>query len=199
MRTLVLSMVVGWLIANTALAGEACETPAACGEVQICGSADHCGRCGCACPCEKHCRVVCTTKEVKKTVWVVKCSDFCAPLPNCGLGGCCGDCGGCEACDANTTRGEGCGAKCNPCAAEGSKRLVPPKCGKVREKKTLVKKEIVCNVPSYKCVVVYCCPQCGASQCGGESTVPSASPAPASGKTTRDAPIPPVMGASYQK
>ena len=135
MRTLLLSLALGWLVADVAIAGEACQTPAACTEVQTCGSSDHCGRCGCCCPCEKHCRLVCDTKEVKKTVWVCHCEDFCAPLPGCCLKGCCG----CESCNAGEARVaeptccNGCGGKCNPCASEENKCLVPPRCGKVRE------------------------------------------------------------------
>ena len=166
MRTYVLSLAIGWLMANAAIAAEACKTPAACTEVQTCGSADHCGRCGSCCPCEKYCRVVCATKEVKKTVWVVKCEDFCAPLPNCGHKGC-GNCAACNAgaaCGAEPACSDGCGTKCDPCASEENKCLVPPKCGKVREKKTLEKKEIVCKVPSYKCVVVYACSNCGGQE-----------------------------------
>ena len=206
MRTLVLSLAIGWLLADAAAATEACKTPAACTEVQTCGSADHCGRCGSRCPCEKYCRVVCETKEVKKTVWVVTCSDFCAPLPNCGHKGC-GNCAACnagEACGAEPACSDGCGgAKCDPCAVEKNKCLVPPKCGKVREKKTLEKKEIVCKVPSYKCVVVYACSNCGGQECGGEkapATAPAnapAAPAPAPSKTTQNAPLPPIVGASF--
>jgi hypothetical protein len=209
MREFVLSFAVGWLVANAAMAGEACKTPAACTEVETCGSADHCGRCGHAGPCEKYCKVVCETKEVKKTVWAVHCSDFCAPLPNCGRHGC--GCGRCEACEAGANEAAACqsdGKKCDPCASEKDKCIVPPKCGKVREKKTLEKKEITCKVPSYKCVVVYCCAHCGAEQCGDRSA-PAATPAPVKpvappaapvpGKTTQYAPQPPVAETALVK
>jgi hypothetical protein len=72
---------------------------------------------------------------------------------------------------------------------ENSKRIAPPNCGKVREKKTLVKKEVVCNVPSYKCVVVYCCPHCG---CNPEQ-------AQAPGKTSETPPLPPAPHPSLAK
>lgn len=216
MRTvaLTLSLAVGWLIANMAIAGDARKAPPACAETETCGSAHHCGRCGCDCECEKHCKIVCEMKEIKKTVWVVHCSEFCAPLPNCGMGKCCGDCGGCEVCRAagecrsEPTCIEDCGKKCDPCAAEEAKCFVPPKCGKVREKKTLVKKEVICKAPSYKCVVVYSCANCGAQECSGESVSPAPAkptaprvpaPAPAPPKTTRTAPLPPVAGASFVK
>ena len=198
-----LSLAVGWLVVSSAIAAEPCKAPAACTQVQTCGAADHCAHCGRACQCEKHCRVVCEMKEVKKTVWVVKCEDFCAPLPNCGRGcrnGCDGR-GTCDACGATETRcaepvcGEGCGKKCDPCAVEKNKCYITPKCGKVRTKKTLEKKEIVCKVPSYKCVVVYSCPNCcGSEGCDGQAApgpAKPASPAPVPGKTTEKAPLPP--------
>ncbi len=202
MRTLVLSLAINWFIAGAVVAAEACKAPAACGDVQTCGGANHCGCCGSCCPCEKYCKVVCETKEVKKHVWVVRCSDFCAPLPNCGKEGCsaCGD-GCCGGDGVEPASCDGCGTKCDPCASEKNKCIVPPKCGKVREKKTLEKKEITCKVPSYKCVVVYCCSRCGAQECGGGDKAPAnpASPPSAPGKTTQDAPLPPVVGASFVK
>ncbi len=197
MRTLVLSLATVALVANLSRAGETPKTPAECCDVQTCGSSDCCGRCGSHCCCEKYCKIVCEMKEVKKHVWVVKCSEFCAPLPGCGRD-CCG-CGRCEACTAGESGQcdpaccDGVCKKCDPCAAEKDKCLVPPKCGKVRGKKTLEKKEIVRKVPSYKCVVVYCCPQCGAQSCGLEKAAETAAPtaAPAPSKTTQTAPLPP--------
>jgi hypothetical protein len=201
-----LSLAIAWLVANAAIAAEPCKAPAACTEVQTCGAADHCGCCGCNCCCEKHCKVVCEMKEVKKTVWVVKCEDFCAPLPNCGHG-CRNGCEGCESCGTEPECGcDGCGKHCDPCAVERNKCLVPPKCGKVRTRKTLEKKEVVCKVPSYKCVVVYSCPNCGANQgCDEQKASPAPvkpatrAPTPAPGKTTQDAPMPPVVGASFMR
>ncbi len=176
MRIVVTTLALGWLAAQAAIAGEACKAPAACTEVQTCGSANQCGRCGCASNCEKHCKVVCEMKEVKKTVWVVKCTEFCTTLPNCGHDGC-GCCEGCKAgCETETSCCEKCNGKCDPCAAEKNKRIVPPKCGKVREKKTLEKKEVVCKVPVYKCVVVYTCSDCGCQESG--DAAPAAAPVP---------------------
>jgi hypothetical protein len=196
-----LSLAAAWLVADAALAAEPCAAPAACGAVQTCGAPHHCGCCGCACQCEKHCRVVCEMKEVKKTVWVVKCEDFCAPLPNCGCGSrckgreSCGACGHTESCGAEPACGEGCGKKCDPCAVEKNKCYIPPKCGTVRTKKTLERKEVVCKAPCYKCVVVYCCPNCrGNEGCDGQAAPAPAkppAPAPAPGKTTEQAPMPP--------
>ena len=186
MRTFVLSLAVGCLIANAAVAADDCKTPAACTSVQTFGSSDCCGHCGNCCPCEKYCRVVGEMKEVRKHVWVVKCSDFCASLPNCGLR----CCEGCDACDTDQGCYDGCRTTCDPCATEKNKCIVPPKCGRVRTKKTLEKKEIVCQVPTYKCVVVYACSHCGPSECGQPQATP-----PASGKTTLYAPLPPLVGA----
>ena len=63
-----------------------------------------------------------------------------------------------------------------------------------RMKKTLEKKEIICKAPAYKCVVVYCCPSCGACrECGAQPAPakPAAlSPTPAPGKTTKNSPPP---------
>jgi hypothetical protein len=203
MRTFVLSLAMSCLIVNAAIAGEACKAPAACGEVETCGSTHHCGRCGCNCCCEKHCQVVCETKEVKKTVWVVHCEDFCAPMPSCGHGCGCG-----EACEAGAAEAACCRScdRCNPCARDENKRIVQPNCGKVREKKTLEKKEVICEVPSYKCVVVYCCPHCGTEPCDGQSTSPATpspvkrsvpTPAPVRGKAAQDALLPPATESSF--
>jgi hypothetical protein len=102
-------------------------------------------------------------KEVKKTCWVVECEEFCAPLPAIGKDrcGCCGapDCGG-------NCRGE-CGehGQDGICSSLFSKPLVPPQCGKVRCRKTLLKKEITSQVPVYKCVVVPTCRCDGGRHC----------------------------------
>jgi hypothetical protein len=189
MRPFVLFSAVAWLIAGTAVAGEPCKLPAACGEAQACGSPNCCGRCGCSCACEKFCRVVCEMKEVKKTCWVVKCQDFCAPLPGCKHG-CCERGDGGEPCPGEAGCPNDCHKKCNPCAGEEKKCFVPPKCGKVRERKVLEKKEVICRVPSYKCVVVYCCPQCGADFDSGGRPAPPPGPAPAKPLTP---PPPPVL------
>jgi hypothetical protein len=158
------------------------------------------------------CKVVCETREIKKTVWQVKCENFCAPLPSLARGCCaCGDPG----CDGNCGQAAGgeagggnCGKGCDPCAVEEAKCHVPPKCGPVRTKKTLVKKEVTCKVPSYKCVPVCCrcsrdpgcCePGCGATAAPAEKIPSAPTPVPAAEKTTRSAPLPPVLGTSYWK
>jgi hypothetical protein len=208
MRRIGLTLAIGWLLMNTTMAGEASKTPVACTEVQTCGSENCCGRCGYAGACEKYCRVVCEMKDVKKTVWVVKCSEFCMTMPNCGRGCGCGDhdcqeCKGAEVCKTESACPDGGCKKCDPCASEKNKNFIPPKCGKIREKKTLEKKEVVCKAPSYKCVVVYCCPKCGTQESSSPKAAPSSPtpvkpaipPAPPSPtKTTQDASLPSMVG-----
>ena len=218
MRILVLSLAASLLVATAATAGECGLSPAACGAVGCeTGKCSHdctqCPRCG----SDMVCKLVCGTKEIKKTVWNVKCEPICLANPSCGLRACdCGDsaCGGCEAgCSTQPSCGDGscgkCKNCCDPCAVENAKHYNPPKCGKVRVKKTLEKKEAVCKVPSYKCVPT--CPNCGncrATSCGGEGSVAPAPksekaaplpPAPAPGNTTQDTSLPPVVGTSYKK
>jgi hypothetical protein len=101
--------------------------------------------------------VVCEMKTITKHCWCVECEEFCAPLPNLGLDGkgCCASCGV-----------QGCGGSC----PSGCDACPPPKCGKVRSRKRLIKKEITYQVPVYKCVVV---PTCGCGN-GGCSEATSA-------------------------
>ena len=194
MRTLMVSLAASLLVATAAVAGECCPTPAACGAAGCeSGKYSHgctqCPRCG----ADLVCKLVCGTKDVKKTVWNVKCEPFCVANPSCGLRSC--DCGG-EGCNGSECAvepscAEGncgrCKKCCDPCAAENAKQYNPPKCGNVRCKKTLEKKEVICKVPSYKCVPT--CPNCGCggnAACGGEGA-----PAPAP-KSEKDAPLPPA-------
>ena len=144
-------------------------------------------------------------KPVIKVVWEVKCEEFCPLLPGCPCEGC--KCGGCQgACGGQSGQGcaEGaccghCQKSCDPCAVEREKNYVTPTCGKPRCKKTLIKKEVVCMVPHYKCVVEYCCQSCGSSSIPTEKAVPSpapalkALPAPPAPKTTASAPLPPTI------
>jgi hypothetical protein len=185
-----------------AIADEACKAPEACKEVQTCGSENCCSHCGRHCGCEKSCKIVCEMKNVKKTVWVVHCGEVCTMLPGCPLSGHCCDknckeCNQfpCKECEAN-------GGKCNACASLENRNYNTPKCGRVRESKTLEKKEITCKVPTYKCVVVYSCPQCNQEK--GEAPAP-ATPAPTPTKAADAsqshtshqalvAPMPPAIG-----
>ncbi len=166
MKTYALSLMLGLLISNGAIAADpGASAPEACKEVQTFGSPDCCAHCGCCGCCEKYCRVVCEMKEVKKTVWVVKCEEFCPLMPNCPLH--------CEKClESNDQKQSGanceiCCKTCNPCASLENRNYIPPKCGNMRTKKVLEKKEVTCKIPSYKCIVVYVCANCG-SKCNAE-------------------------------
>jgi hypothetical protein len=188
MRTSVLSLslAVGLVLAGAAMADQGACAPAGCDPG--CGSPTCCSHCGRHCGCEKYCKLVCETREVKKTVWEVKCEEFCPLLPG---PHCCCDCGG--ACPSGQQRCEKCCKDCcDPCAVEKAKNYFTPKCGHTRCKKTLVKKEVTCKVPAYKCVVVYCCPSCAAQT--ESKAVPAPGPAPA-----KDVPIVPSPSPSQEK
>lgn len=209
MKRILISLAASLLVGGASYAGDACAKPETCGPTEICGSPDCCGRCGYKGCCEKHCKIVCEMKEVKKHVWEVKCEEFCPLLPSCGRDSCCDNCG--QKCAEGEVCCGDCKEKsCDPCAGENEKadRMKTPTCGKMRVKKTLVKKEVICKAPSYKCVVVYSCANCGAQECNGESVSPAPAkptaprapaPAPAPPKTTQTAPLPPVAGASFVK
>jgi len=142
------------------------------GSPQCCGAPDCCADCGGCGPCQKKvCQVVCGTKTITKHCWCVECEEFCAPLP-----GCCPTCKT-VTCDVPTCDGTGCcEGCCDPCGGQKSCYGVPmavPKCGPVRCRKVLVKKEYECEVPVYKCVVKYVCPGCCA---GEEEGVPDVQP-----------------------
>ena len=178
MRTIISSLAIGFLITNMCVAADNCGGPACCSQTHDC-----CNQCG----VQKTCKVVCEMKKVKKTSWVVKCEEFCPSLPGCGHG-CKSSCGG--SCDT------GCDSDCcgDPCASL-QKPMVPPKCGKVRSRKKLVKKEITCEVPTYKCIVVCC--NAGCNACCDESDWEKAAPAKAPASTKRitpAAPLPPGVG-----
>jgi len=177
MRTTALSLAAGLLIACPAAGAERGGPPACCSQTHEC-----CARCG----VPKTCKVVCEMQKVKKTVWVVECEEFCAALPRCGPA--CKPCGGCGKASCESCAGQSCS---DPCASL-RRPMVPPRCGKVRCIKKLVKKEITCEVPVYKCVVVCCSPGCCEAACGDGA----AAPAPAE-TVTLVAPLPPVAGASY--
>ena len=139
-----------------------------------CGTPDCCARCNVRTHCQQFtCQVVCDIKKVEKTCWVVECEEFAPLLPGCrqrcndcyNTGGCgtvsCGSCGKCE---------------------------VPPRCGKARVRKKLVKKSITVEVPVYRTVVQNLCSDCCGDGSGESSTAidsgkasaaPSVAPAPA--------------------
>ena len=185
MRTLLLSLAVGWLVADAAIAGEACQ---AC---RLHRGANLRQRRSLRplrllLPMREALPVGVHHERSQEDRLGLSLRRLCAPLPGCCLHkGCCGceSCNAGEACAAKAACCDGCGEKCNACASEENKCLVPPKCGKVRERTYLEKKEICCTVPCYKCVVVYCCPHCSAQECGDEGSAPApvnqAPPAPA--------------------
>jgi len=146
MRPILFLCVLELMLVGPAAASECSEAAACCGQDHGC-----CGRCG----AKKVCKVVCEMEEVTKTCWVVECEEFCAPVPTLGRNRC-GCCGGLDC-------GKQCGAECQAQVENGvchsllERPMVPPKCGKVRCRKTLHKKEVTCQVPVYKCVVVPTC------------------------------------------
>ncbi len=188
------------------------------------GTPSRCADCRRHAACRKKvCRVVCDIKEVTKSYWCVECEEFCAPLPSCGsaLKSCGGTCaqlarvfstpfwlwpratsgslwgllgwGGSDCCSEPACRpgcdaggGDGCPAA----------RADPPRCGPVRAKKKLVKKEVTREVPVYQCVVKHLCDPCSAACDAAEEaepeTEPTAAPKPATERQAlQPAPLPP--------
>ncbi|MHB8971043.1 MAG: hypothetical protein ACYC4N_11395 [Pirellulaceae bacterium] len=188
-----ISVVLSLLVSGLCWADSRDATTTNCTETETRGSTQCCAHCGSRRSCEKYSKIVCEMKEVKKTVWVVKCEEICTILPSCPLSGPC-DCGSgqCAACNPSATCAacEAQGGKCDPCASLENRNFNTPKCGRVREKKTLEKKEITCHVPTYKCVVVYSCPQCGQQDSRGEEPSPAAAP-------VKSALLPPAPGPSH--
>ncbi|MDZ7616519.1 MAG: hypothetical protein U1E05_05900 [Patescibacteria group bacterium] len=191
MRIMVTSLGVALVLASTAAvqAADCCAAPMACTPaVEACDP-------GCGGPgVRKVCKVVVEMKKVKKHVWVCECEEHCTGLPGTGLfsrwldgSGSCSDSAACEpACG-------GCGT-CDPCDAVRAQLHCPPKCGPVRTRKKLVKKEVECEVPSYKCVAVSV-PACRAGCCGGNEAANV--PAVVTQDAMQSAPLPPVVGTSY--
>jgi hypothetical protein len=175
-----LTMALSLLLAQAGSAQECCEKGG-------CGSENCCARCGAQGPCmKKTCQLVCGVEKVKKYAFEVKCEEFCPLLPRCGGRSCdCCDGKGCETC-CKLPRGA---EKC------ATPRMVEPKCGHTRCKKTLTRKEYECEIPSYKCVVVYLCPRCACQ--GDDSTAapaappPAVAPVPAPPAPIPSAPLPP--------
>lgn len=178
MRTLTVSltMALGLLLARAGVAQD-------CGAGACRGSANCCAHCGGSGPClKKTCQLVCGVEKVKKHTFEVKCEEFCPLLPGRG-------CKTCDACD-----GKGC-PSCSKLGRGAQKCVTPPmvepKCGATRTKKTLVRKEYECEVPSYKCVVVYLCSSC-AKQGGDPAPATAAPPAAADPAYVAPAPAAPL-------
>jgi hypothetical protein len=165
MRTPLVSLAVGLLMAGTALAMDGSRD---------CQASDHAPDC---CPC----------CGAKKVCWVVECEEFCVPLPGFWKKGC--DDG---ACGAGSGGEWAAGCEDNVCKSLHERRVVEPKCGKVRYRKKLVKKEITCRVPEYKCVVEYVCGDCCGQGCGGCAEPDARMPVAAQAGATAapDAPLP---------
>jgi len=171
MKTLFMSMAAILLVAGSAQA------------IERCGSVGDCVCCG-----KKNCRVVCEIKTVKKHCWVVECEQFCPTLPACpnwcwscfSFGGDKGSCGACRD-DSGCCDDACCEAGCGKgCGQSRCSQMVPPKCGKMRTRKTLTKKEWEEEVPVYKCAA---CAGCG-NGCY-EAAAPFAEPAEAPATVTR--------------
>ncbi|NQU24943.1 MAG: hypothetical protein HQ567_26970 [Candidatus Nealsonbacteria bacterium] len=212
MRTLVIALAISMLVATMAVAGD-CGPAAGCDDPGCCDKAAKdkscCSRCG---SMGKTCQVESGVRLVKRHVWVVECSDMCPSLPG---RGCCKGCGkgadcGAAKCEAGCEAG--CAAGKDPCESLKNRKYVEPKCMKSRTIKKLVRKEILCEVPAYKCVSA--CAKCGkgcgepAAACGcgegggAEEATPAggapeeAPPAP-DAPATETAPEPPVVGTAY--
>lgn len=80
----------------------------------------------------KVCKVVPEVKKHKRIVYTVKCEDYCLPK-----------CGGLFA---------GCGDKCNKCGFRGPGACCPM-CEEPRTRRVLVKKEVIEEEHTFKCVV----------------------------------------------
>ncbi len=145
----------------------------------------------------KVCKVVVEMKTVRKHVWVVECEEHCPALPGSSLFNRCKD-GFSRSgigCVAPAACGTPCGV-CGPCAALHAQVPCPPKCGTIRSRKVLKRKEIEYEVPVYRCVVVSHTPSpdravdCHAVAPANEPAATHQTPAPS-------APLPPVIGTSY--
>ncbi|PQO36364.1 hypothetical protein DTL21_10735 [Bremerella cremea] len=122
----------------------------------IYGEPSCCARCATACQCQKHTRIVCEMKKVKKTSWTTECEDVCSLLPSSMLP---------DSLFGISLFGHkklGCGeVGCADCAQGCCDKA--PIAGHCRTRKVLVQKTTTIEVPVYKCVVEYCCQGCGSA------------------------------------
>ncbi len=137
-----------YLLTAFVLATAAPLTAEDCGPKGNCGSqcdADQCQACGRHCQCGKTCRLVPGTRKVSKTCYSCKCEDICIPNPSkyCG-----------KTCEAEKDPCTGC-VKCVK-----KEHWTPSPCGRIITQRSLVKKEVVKEVPAYKWEVVHLCPAC---------------------------------------
>jgi hypothetical protein len=111
-----------------------------------------CQRCGCHATCDKVCRVVCETKEVKEPVYDCECEEFCLP---------------------------GKSQRCVTYDECGCRQVVyTPTCGTVRTRNKLVKRTETKKVPSYRWVVEDLCERC-ATECTSHAAADNSGVAPA--------------------
>jgi len=153
--------------------GECDEAGCTDGCQACCGTPIRCGICGCKAPANAYCMVECGRTTITRPCWKVECEPFCLPKPRCwggwaglicnlcaGQKTSCGSCGeavevcGCEAGSQDGCDGQS-GLCCHVVPVES-----PPKCGKLRTRKRLLRAECQIEVPTYRCVVKYCCPSC---------------------------------------
>jgi hypothetical protein len=151
------------LVALLGLPGQPARTmDANCG----CATDNACGKtccdcCGCQCDClQRTCNLTCTIKKETKTCWCVQCEEFCTLLPGCR---------------------HDCERDCKSCQPL-------PRCAKPKCVKKLVKKEYQVDVPVYKCVVLYVCPQCVQGGSNAAAAVAPNPPAPAAPSLAPPAP-----------
>ncbi len=157
-------------LSNPVLAGEVLQNPAAPqGQVELPPSTDQieqvvygapgcCSCCEAKCGCTKYARIVCEMKKVPRHEWECECVNVCTLVPAKKIGwsfpslgslfGCCDDADCSDECADGCCEGGECGYD-------------RPKLGCCRVRRSPVLKEYTVEVPVYKCVVEYCCPECG--------------------------------------
>lgn len=114
-----------------------------------------CRSCGCECGLQKVCRPVCEKEEVPKICWTCECEDFCVPGKSCIAG---------VKCEPDP---------CDPCRFLPRLLWKPSAHAEVRSRNVLIKKEVTRELPVYRWVVEYVCPQCA----GATEAIPAGEPA----------------------
>ena len=102
-----------------------------------------CNQCGCG--VKKVCRLKCEMKPVTTYRYECKCEDYCLPGPS--------KCSGWKwVCD------------CQSLLGKHKEHIWKPSCGRVCNRKLLVKVPVTKQVPTYTCEVVNLCARCGCAQ-----------------------------------
>jgi hypothetical protein len=127
-------------------------------EQVVYGAPGCCSCCEAKCGCTKYARIVCEMKKIPMHEWECECENVCTLVPAKRIGwsfpnfgklfGCCDD----AACSDECAAG---------CCEDGACDCERPKLGCCRVRRSPVMKEYAVEVPVYKCVVEYCCPNCG--------------------------------------